>query len=291
MLKRIAIVFACLLVAATASFSATQPITDESLRMDALRAVFPNTTISLEAGRSINDSWSPAGHSKGFTFPDALANAKVYRVVGPPSGQAEECAASDVTHEKSFSQIREVRFRVFRWPGSADSSSLVAVLQYAFQGANPPMSCPSIARVSHVMKIHGRWREVAGFDLDTTHHTSVQSIKLVNLAGGHSQQLLIKSDWGGAGVHGTNLAIFSPGRRRFHQWLNVPSRVYSSVDGDSFVQTLNVPGTRQQKAERFCFRKTIFAEDGKWLLQPVETHPCYPRFTGRSAGVQFHNSR
>ena len=290
MLKRIATVGTYLLVAATAPLSATKPITDESLRMDVLRAVFPKTTISLAVGRSIDDSWSPTGHSKEFLFPDALATEKVYQVVGPASGRAEECAASDVINGRSFSQIREVRFQVFLWPGTADSGSLLAVLQYAFRGANPPMSCPSIARVSRVMNIGGKWRESVGFDLDTTHHASIQSIKLANLVGSHSQELLIESDWGGAGVHGSNLAIFSLSLGRFDQWLNVPSRVYSPADRDSFVQTFDLPKTRRQNAERFCFRKIMFAKDGLWLSQSVETRPCYPRFTGEPAEVRFYSA-
>ncbi len=197
------------LVGASAALSATKPIADESLRMDALRAVFPKSAISLVVGRSIDDSWNPTVHSKEFLFPDALATEKVYRVVGPASGPAEECAASVVTNNSSFSKIREVRFEIFRWPDTADSSSLLAVLQYNFRGANPPMSCPSIARLARVTHTGGKWRESAGFDLDTTHHTLIQRIEVTSLHGHHSQELLIESDWGGAGVAGTNLIVFS----------------------------------------------------------------------------------
>jgi len=289
MLKVIATVCTCLIVAAGAPLSATEPIADESLRMQVLQAVFSKTTISLAVGRSINGSWSLPEHPKEFLFPDALATEKVYRVVGAASSRAEDCAASDVTNDSSISQIREVRFRVFRWPGTGDSSSLLAVLQYAFPEANPPQACPSIARVSRVMNSRGKWRQSAGFDLDTTHHTSIQRIDLVNLAGGHSQQLLIESNWGGAGVVGTNLAIFSLSLGRFDQWLNVASRLYS-VGGDSFVQTLDLPKTREQNAERFCFRNITFAQDGRWLLQPVKSRPCYPRFTGGPAESRFYSA-
>ncbi len=279
---------ACSLAGTSPASSATRPIKDESLRMDVLRAVFPGATISLEAGRSIDDSWSPAGHSKEFLFPDALATERVYRVVGPPSGTAERCAASNVVNETLSSKTREVRFEVFRWPGAADSSSLLAVLQYKFLGADPPMSCPSIARLARITDTARKWRESTGLDLDTTHHTSIQRIELTSLDGRHSQELLIEPDWGAAGVIGTNLVVFSLSRGRFGQWLNVPSRVYSSTGGDSFVQTLDLPRTREDDAERFCFRKVTFARNGLWLSQPVETHPYYPRFTGRPAKVRFY---
>lgn len=292
MLKRMALMaFVYSLVGASAALSATKPITDESVRMDALRAVFPKTTISLVAGRPIDDSWSPAGHSKEFMFPDALATEKVYRIVGPASGPAEHCAASDVTNDSSFSKIREVRFEVFRWPEAADSSSLLAVFQYKFRGAGPPLSCPSIARLARVTNTRGKWLESAGFDLDTTHHTSIQRIELTSLAGHYSQGLLIESDGGGAGVAGTNLAVFFLSGGKFNQWLNVPSRVYSSAGGDSFVQTLDLPSAIQHNAERFCFRKIMFAKNGLWLSQPIETHPCYPRFTGRSAKARFYKAQ
>jgi len=286
--KRIALaVFLYSLVGASATLSATKPITDESLRMNALRAVFPKATISLVVGRSIDNSWSPARHSSEFLFPDALATEKVYRVVGPASAPAERCAASDVLSDSSFSKIREVRFEIFRWPRAADPTSLLAVFQYKFRGANPPMSCSSIARLARVTNTGGKWRESAGFDLDTTHHSSIQRIELTSLDGNHSQDLLIESDWGGAGVVGTNLLVFSLTRDRFNQWLNVPSRVYSSAGGDSLVQELD-PGTMAYNAERFCFRRIMFAKNGLWLSQPVETHPCYPRFTGRSSKLRFY---
>ncbi|MGA9882256.1 MAG: hypothetical protein WBQ34_00915 [Candidatus Acidiferrales bacterium] len=279
------------LVGASAALSATNPIADESLRMDALRAVFPKTTISLVVGSSTDDSWRPAGHSKQFLFADALATENVYRLVGPASGPAEQCAASDVTNDSLFSEIRELRFEVFRWPGAADSSSLLAVFQYRFLGSNPPLSYPSIAHLARVTNTNGKWPESAGFDLDTTHHTSIQRIELTSLDGHHSQELLMESDWGCAGVVGTNLVVFSLSRGRFNQWLNVPSRVYSSAGGDSYVESLELPSTRQHNADRFCFRRIMFATNGLWLSQPVETHRCYPRFAGQSAKAEFYNAR
>lgn len=275
-----------LLGAGVPPWSATKPITDESLRVDALRGVFPEASISLEPGRSIDDSWSggPPGRSKELSFPDALAGAKVYRVVGPPSGDAEECAASK-DGGASFSKTREVRFEVFHWPGAPDSSALLVVLQYRFLGADPAMACPSIARVARVTNTTGAWRESAGFVLATTHHSAIQRIALTSLDGHHPEELLIESDWGGAtpvgGMQESDLAVFSLRRGRFDQWLNVPALV--SGGWASFVQTLDLRRTMEDHGGRFCFRKVMLAKNGQWLPHPVETHPCYARFTGPSA--------
>ncbi|HVB54901.1 MAG TPA: hypothetical protein VNE63_00515 [Candidatus Acidoferrales bacterium] len=287
MLKKIALVACVYSLAMVSTLSATEATVDESLRLDVLQAAFPKTTISLAVGRSIDDSWNPKSDSKEFLFPDALATEKVYRVVGPVSGPTEQCAASDVTSDNSSSKIREVRFQVFPWPGAADRSALLAVFQYEFRGANPPLSCPSIARISRVTRTDGKWREAASVTLGTTHHTAIQRVELTDLAGDHAQELLIESDWGGAGVSGTNLIIFSLTHARFDQWLNVPSRVYHSAGGDSFVQMLELPRTRQEHAKRFCFQKITFAKEGLWLSQPLKTQSCYPRFTGQSAREQL----
>lgn len=73
MLKKVALMaLVYSLVGASAALSGAKSIADESLRMDALRTVFPKATIFLLAGGSIDDSWSPPGHSKEFLFPGAL---------------------------------------------------------------------------------------------------------------------------------------------------------------------------------------------------------------------------
>jgi hypothetical protein len=281
--KALLVIGIYLFTSVAAALGATGPIVDESLRHNILQAVFPKATISLAVGRSINRSWNPHGDVKEFLFPDAFAKEQVYWVVGPASDPIERCAASDVTNDNSFSKTREVRFQIYPWPGAVGRSAVLAVFQYEFRGANPPASCFSIARISRVTRTAGKWREAASFPLDTTHHTSIQRIELTDLARDHSQELLIESDWGGAGVSGTNLAIFSLGHDKFDQWLNVPSRVYQSAGGDGFVQTLDIRRTRKERAKRFCFDKSTFATGGEWLSQPIKTQPCYRRFTGDSA--------
>jgi len=291
MLTRAALIaILCSLTTVAAARCAVKPIADEPLRVEALKAVFPKTAISIEIGRTINDSWGPGGYSKELSFPDALATETVYRVVGPASGRAESCAASDVTDSSRFSDIREVRLRVFPWPASADPNSLLAVIQYNFPEANPPQSCTSIARLCRLTNSHGKWREVIGIDLDTTHHTSLQRIEMADLAGNRCQELLVESDWGAAGVAGSDMEIYSLARGGFDQWLNVPSRIYEPSGGDTFVQRLDLPATRRAGARRFCFQRITFAHAGRWLARPTKTRTCFPRLTGEPVREQFSGS-
>lgn len=257
--------------------------------LEILRAAFPGATITLETGQSIDNSWNPRPKTKSFLFPDALAHQPVYQVVGKAEGIAEKCAASDVTNESSFSATRDVRFESFPWPGKATSHTLLAVFQYKFRGANPPMSCTSMARILRLTQVNSRWRASDTVVLDTTHHHSLQRIELSDLSGNGHQELLIESDWGGAGTVGSNLIVYSLGCGRFVQWLNVPTRV-EQYGGDSFVQSLDLVKTRRERALRFCFDKRTYARGGQWLSEPAETHPCYQRFTRSPAGELMTDS-
>jgi hypothetical protein len=50
----------------------TPPIADESLRMSALRAIFPGMPISLVPGKRIDDSWPAKQEPHELYGPDTL---------------------------------------------------------------------------------------------------------------------------------------------------------------------------------------------------------------------------
>lgn len=255
---------------------------DGATRQQILRAAFPGATITLEPGRSIDRSWNPRPKIQSFLFQDALAKQPVYRVVGPPWGAIEKCAASNATRADKFANARDVRLESFPWPGAEGSRAVLAVFQYDFRGANPPMSCPSVARISRLVRDHGRWREASNVFLIPTHHSSLQRVELRDLSGNGPRELLIELDSCGAGVAESDLVVYSLSHGKFVQWLNVPVRVVEE-GGDSFMQSLDLVKTRREGALRFCFDRRTYARRGRWLARPIETHPCYRRFTGNLA--------
>lgn len=260
------------------------PIAEEGLRSEVLRAAFPKMAVQLVDGRSINESWRPSDRRREFFFPDVLATDKVYRVSGPPGRDIERCASENIETE-TFSKTRELRMRLYLWPGAADSGSeVLAILQYKFLKAVPPGSCLSIARLLHLRKRESAWRVTGAFLMDTTHHTSLNGIDLVDLDGDGIDELVIESNSGGGGMLGSDFVVFSLKEGGFRQWLNVPSRLHQWIEKeDEYVQVLDVPRTVSQGAKRFCFTKTVFAADGQWLQRPSSTRPCYLRSTGPSA--------
>jgi hypothetical protein len=261
-----------------------EPIADEMTQSEILKAVFPKTAVQVVVGRSINESWRPKDRRKDLFFPDALAAERVYHVSGPPVGEIERCASENMETE-TFFQTRELRMRLYPWPGAADSrSDVLAILQYKFLKAAPAGSCYSIARLLHVSRRMGTWHVNLSFLMDTTHHTAINRIDLVDLDGDRIEELVIESNSGGGGMVGSDLVVFSLKEGGFRQWLNVPSRLHEWIEKeDEYVQVLDIPRTISEGARRLCFTKTVFAADGQWFQRPRTTRPCYPRFTGRSA--------
>ena len=111
-----------------------------------LNAIFPSALISLDL--------RPDPESSSSTDPGkAFGDSPAYRVIAAPRGRNELCAASDAVNQRHLSDERQVRIRIFKIPQSAD---FVSVTQYKFFSANPPMSCPSLARVDYLLQTAGR---------------------------------------------------------------------------------------------------------------------------------------
>ena len=244
------------------------PITAESIRLDALRTVFPGM-------RFIRGHRSTPTRSTG----DAFTNEPAYLVIGPVMNDIEDCASDDVLCQMSHSKTRSVRFQIFQWPGERDDGLLV-VLQYAFTKANPPMSCPSIGLLGHVVKQgDDGWRLRHEYLLDTVHHWTLPSMHIADLTGRGQEQLVVESDFGSAGVAGIGLQVFDLAHHRFDEALRVDSRVQAGTD-DKYSQSLNEAKTRAAGGTKFCFDKSTEAKDGAIFSPPLITHPCSSRGTG-----------
>jgi len=158
----------------------TAPIADENLRLGALEAIFPGMGISLNAGKRIDDSWPDIPKARALNAPDALAGENVYRVIGSVANEAEKQASSQIVTGKS-SSTRLVRFVLYPWP---DRTTFIAVLQYSFEDAIPPLACPSIGLLVQLTNTAGNW-EVRDRHLpETTHHFSPQAIRVTSLGKG-----------------------------------------------------------------------------------------------------------
>jgi hypothetical protein len=246
----------------------TAPVADESLRLSALRAIFPGMQISLLEGKRIDDSWPEQTKPSELDAQDALAKENVYRVIGPAANEAEKQAASQLITGKS-SSTRLVRLQIFRWP---ESIGLLAVLQYKFEDAVPSMACPTLGLLVQLANVNERLEVHDRYLLETTHHFSLKTVRMLNLTG-RGDELAIESDFGGAETWGTNFLIFDLGSK-LERVFETTSQI-SYATSDRFTQEFDLPETVQRGGLEFCFTKTTQFEDGV-LFKPARiSKVCY----------------
>jgi hypothetical protein len=283
----ISCVAATLLCATAMGNDTGQPVSDEGLRLAALRAIFPGMLVSLDRSKRIDDSWPEKPNADELYFPDALASESVYAVTGHAMNEAESEASKDIITGK-VSNTRQLRFQLFRWPKETDTG-LLAVLQYDFPGASPAMSCPSVGLLVHLKRNTSDWAVEERYLLESGHHHSLQGIRLLDLTGEGADELVIESDSGGAGTSGSDLLVFDLSKGRLNEVLNTESRMQYMTD-DWYTQTMDLSRTRQNHGQRFCFSKTTLFEAGKAFRPPRITRPCYKRGDGvDSAEVRNRN--
>ena len=255
----------------------SKPITDEALRVTALKAIFRGMQVEIDPGKKIDSSWPKKRKAGEVFFPDALAEENVYNVKGKAVNKVEHCASEDLSTLR-FSNIRQVRFRLYQWPETNDDG-LLAVLQYNFPRARPAMSCASIGLLVHLERTPARWTVKNQYVVETTHHDSLQGIRLLDLTGDRVNQLVIESNWGGCCAVVSSMQIFDLSHHRFEEVLNTESRLLEADDRPN-TQILDIDRTQASHGRRFCFIKTMFHENGKVFRRPRVTRPCYPRGSG-----------
>ena len=264
-----------------------QPIQDESLRLAALRAVFPGMQVSIDKGRKIDNSWPKKPQLGERFFPDVLADEEVYRVIGKAANKAEQDASMDLVSGR-FSNERQVRLKIFRWPGD-NLTGLLAVLQYDFMDVNPAMCCLSIGRLVHLVGNATGWQMRNEHLLETGHHSAVQRIEMLDLTGHNVYELVIESDFGGPGTSGSSLQVFDLSRGRFEELLHTYSWL-DYMDEDGYKQSLDIDRTLQTHGQQFCVLKTTRYNKVEWFNPPRVTHPCYKRGEGIDPeGVKLTN--
>lgn len=197
--------------------------------------------------------------------------------------RAEQCASEDMFARK-FMDTRRVRLSLFRWP--QENGGPLAIVQYDFRDASPAGSCWSVGLLAHLVG----WRKQAEFLLETTHHSSLQRIDLLDLTGDRVDDLVIESDSGGAGTASSSLQVFDLSHGRFEEILSTDSRMEYQTD-DKFTQVLDTNQTLKEHGRKLCVTKTTFFESGEPFDPPRVTHPCYDRGFGVNTDITKDRNR
>lgn len=264
---------AILLLGAAWRLLAADPITDETVRREALAKLARGMSVRYMPGQAADTSRT-FGREHPLTFPDAFAGEKVYDITGQTISSLETCASANEPPGKALS-TRELRFQLYRWP-VGDPSELLAVAQYRFPNAKPGFTCTSIGFLAHLTG-EGEARDVLEMKvLDTFRHYAFQSIQLVDLTGDGIAELAIESDTGDGVQTSSNLLIYDLAEGHFRRLVAVPTRwVLEPNEDQVWTQTLDVTRTLREHGKRFCFEKTVYADSGKKLSSPRVSRPCY----------------
>lgn len=254
-------------------FALATLITDESVRLRVLEAIFPKMHVTATPTRSI-DRPLPKVADDPFYFDDALRGEMVYRVTGFAKSWEDQCNASDVLllpGQERPSMVRELRMRAFAYA----PTRAVADVHLKYVGANPPMSCPAITRAHSLESSGGQWRLTGSVTFDTVHHWGVESIRFLDLTGDGIDEFVVESDGGGAQTFLSAYHVFDLKESKLKLRSTALAIVVSTLDGDQFVQHFDVPRSRESGGKRICFTKTTYMVEGKKLSKPRITYPCY----------------
>lgn len=250
----------------------TAPITDEALRLEALRAVFPGMPVVAVPGKRVKTE--KVDRNSDIQFPNALAGEQLYQATGKARNEVEHCASEDML-KQTFSSVREVAFRVYPWPRS--TTDFAAVLQYDFSDASPALSCSSIGLITHLLRKANKLVVIEQVLLDPMHHWSLPQIRLVDLTGDGIDELVVESDGGGAEVASSTMHIYDLSRGRLNERAiaGVRNLIYRSGEEEESTFVLDVARSRTFAGAKFCFVKTRFMERMRKLTPPRVSNVCF----------------
>lgn len=141
------------------------------------------------------------------------------------------------------------------------------------------MSSPSLGVLVHLVGEGRNARVRDKYLLETTHHGGIEGVRLADFKGDRANELIIESDWGGAGTIGSSLLVFDLSHGEFEEILDTTSRVQYE-DQDWYTQVLDIDRTLQHRGAEFCFTKTVLFEMGRPYHPARVTKPCYKRGDG-----------
>jgi hypothetical protein len=131
----------------------------------------------------------------------------------------------------------------------------------------------------HLNRNAERWTVKDRYLLETVHHESLQGIRLLDLTGAGSEELVVESGAGGAGMVASDMTVFDLSKGHLDMVLDVASRMQYMTD-DWYTRTLDLNRTRERRGHEFCFLKTTFFAEGNAFYPPQVNQPCYERGEG-----------
>jgi hypothetical protein len=241
-----------------------QLVTDESLKIEILRAAFPQAKV-VESQQEPLD-WTP------FPWPDndltdALAGEKEYEASGPPDKfeQGWTTDMGDISDAKH--EMRRVRLRAYRLSGTQD---YVALAHYQFTGIQTHVPCCEwFARLFVLSRKGGGW---------TVHHTdasliyrakTIRSFRLLDLYGDGQDEVVVEAEKSeGTYKSRITMSIFRIANGQPVKIAGVDTLTTNNAVHTQFSRELDLEKTRHIAGRALYFKTIVYGSDDEQYAVP-----------------------
>lgn len=275
--------FAHLVLAATQAAAATL-VADEALKIEILKAAFPESTISAPHQPILD--WSPTPWP-GFTLTDALRGEKEYEVVGTPDENERTWASPVVIEDRVSHPTRTLRIRAYQLAQAATPAIFVAVTHYAFTDIHShPFCCEWFARVFLMAHEGAGWKVNHSDESLIYRAKTVRSFQLTDVDGDGRDEVLVEAENTAAGYRRwITMSVFRISRGILERIATVDT-LSSNGYGTQFKRDLEVERSRLMKGKGICFKTTEYGTETEQYRVPIikeevfelsATSPVLPR--------------
>lgn len=245
------------------AMSAAEPVRDEAVRLNALRAIFPGATRIFDSNRKVDLTLNPRNELSPFRLDDSLREESVYVVSGAIEPH-ETCAAAQAGKARRQA-VRRLRYRLFQ----LGPTRYLVALNYHFADATPPRECYRIGRVVLLDHEGGNWKQLDVRAVTKPGFRMFSRLQLEDLNGDGHQELLLDWNWSGENAAGTELEIFNLREGRILMRFSTFSQTFLyGEEGEEIMQLFDLKKTLADKGRRAFFRRVTFVRKSERLAEP-----------------------
>lgn len=241
-------------------------VTDESTRIEVLKAAFPDAKVSPPKNKPLD--WRPLPWPK-HELTDALRGEEEYTVVGTMDRFEQSWA--NICAEHGPNPVRRLRMRVYdvRW---GQRKTYVALAQYVVfpedSVARSRLLC-AFARLFVLTRQVDEWRVDHTGDSLLWWGQAIPSFRLLDINGDGQEEVVVEAEGTTAHRRWITMTMFAVSDGRLHGIAEVET--LSNIPDTFHVQytlVLNVAKSRNAKGMAYYFTKTVYGTATKPLPNP-----------------------
>jgi hypothetical protein len=239
-----------------------ETVTDETTRLEALKAAFPGTNVRLSVERALD--WKPRPWP-GHTLTDALRGESEYEVIGPALDEQGWIGRK----HKRVGVVRRLRMQVLRLTDPPHPSVHALIAHYKFTDLEDPQEWREWTARLFVLTWRGdRWDVQYAEQSLIGGGKTIRSIRAVDLDGDGQAEILIEAEGMYDGRRWITLKGFGVSGRQLLELVDAET-LSSDVGLDlEYSRELNLKKTAQALGKIFYFRTTRYRSENERFAKP-----------------------